>query len=191
MNIKNYETFLSFRKKLISLFPYASDAAMNLVDALSSFDAKSVIALCLSPDFMRGHDSIARAIQDYPAGRGKDKVIEIDIEKKMAAMFDQYLFETGDKYHFMALDVSSHPRPYAKKLTEKQIVHQNNPTPGQKPIAVGHNDSCLGLTNTSRWFLPLSLKRVPLTDSQINFGLTQVESMVNCLRVSERYTLER
>ena len=79
--------------------------------------------------------------------------------------------------HLFAIDVSATPHPYANKLKERQIVHANNPTPGQKPIAVGHQVSCLASTAPDQMSLPLSLKRVPFNESQTDFGLKQAENV--------------
>lgn len=167
-----------FRAAIIELFPYARDAAMNIVDALSSFDAKQVIALCLSPQFTRGHDSVTRAIQDYPSGRaaGKGKQQTID-HTEQTQQNHKALHEVQ---HHAAQKVKGF---LPKTLQDKQMVHSFTPTPGQKPIAVGHHLSCLGqVSSEHQWCLPLSLKRVPIDDSQIDFGLAQAES------VSELFT---
>ena len=165
---------------------------MNLVDALSSFNARSVIELCLSPEFTRGHDSIARAIQDYPHGRNNTEAGTDHVSAQAVQQLRKYIPDNGDSCHFFALDVSACQRPYAAKLKEKQIVHKSNPTPGQKPIAVGHNLSCLGLVSTGHsWCLPVSLKRVPLDESQTDFGLQQAETVThyfgdkNCIIASD------
>ena len=60
----SYHTLIQFRETVFSLFKFARDAAMNLLDALCSFDASSVIELSLSPFFERSHASVSRAIQD-------------------------------------------------------------------------------------------------------------------------------
>lgn len=148
---------------------------MNLLDALCSFDAKSVIELSLSPFFERSHASIPRAIQDYSAGRQGE---HIDIQEDFIPTLKEQALSRWDlPYHTFAIDVSPTPRPYAAKLKERQIVHANNPTPGQKPIAVGHQVSCVAATAPDELSLPLSLKRVPFGESQTEFGLEQAETV--------------
>ena len=70
----SYHTLIQFRETVFSLFKFARDAAMNLLDALCSFDASSVIELSLSPFFERSHASVSRAIQDYNSGRQGEHV---------------------------------------------------------------------------------------------------------------------
>jgi len=150
---------------------------MNLLDALCSFDANSVIELSLSPFFERSHASVSRAIQDYNSGRQGEHV---DIQDDFIPMLKERALSRWDlPYHMFAIDVSPIPRPYASNLKERQIVHANNPTPGQKPIAVGHQVSCLAATAPGELALPLSLKRVPLDVSQTDFGLEQAETVGN------------
>ena len=173
----SYHALIQFRESIFNLFKFARDAAMNLLDALCSFDAKSVIELSLSPFFERSHASIPRAIQDYSAGRqGEHTDIQADF---IPTLKEQALSRSDLPYHMFAIDVSPIPRPYAAKLEERQIVHANNPTPGQKPISVGHQVSCVAATAPNELSLPLSLKRVPFGESQTDFGLEQAETVGN------------
>ena len=171
----SYHTLIQFRETIFGLFKFARDAAMNLLDALCSFDASSVIELSLSPFFERSHASIPRAIQDYSSGRQGEHA---DIQEDFIPILKERALSRWDlPYHMFAIDVSPIPRPYANTLKERQIVHANNPTPGQKPIAVGHQASCLATTAPDELSLPLSLKRVPFDVSQTDFGLKQAETV--------------
>jgi DDE superfamily endonuclease len=175
-----YEKLKLFRQSIFERFPFARDAAMNLLDALCSHSAKSVIELSLSPHFKRQHHSVARAIQDYSAGRNGSDAAE-KILSQFTACLVEHRPQHNTPYHLLVLDVTPQVRPYAKKLP-RQIVHQFTPTPGQKPIAVGHAISVVGETSMQdNWFLPYDARQVPADDCQILFGLKQVESLTKNL----------
>ena len=70
------------------------------------------------------------------------------------------------KFFLFASDVTPAVRAYAKTLEDKSIVYSPNPSPGNKPIAVGHAYSvlaCLPEKSPSSpfpWVVPLSVDRV-------------------------------
>ena len=171
------KTFKDFRLAMYGVFGYAKDAAFELIDALSSSEKiNSVIELSLSPSFTRRHHSVARAIQDISYGRGKSKqTCNANLAKRITKTLCEHTPEyQKNEIVYGACDVTPNTTPYSKKLAEKQVVHQNTSTPGQKPIAIGHNLSCISLTTQdSNWALPVSLKRVPFNESQTLFGLKQ------------------
>ena len=170
-------SLIQFRNAVYELFQFAADAAMNLLDALVSFDANRVIELSLSPHFERQHHSVARAIQDHRCGR--NNAHPQDLNESVSQLIVQQLPQRdASACHFFALDVTAIKKPYAKKWLEKQMVHTHNPTPGQKPIAVGYHLSCLGsLSTENSWCLPFPLQPVPEQKSQISCGLDQVEQV--------------
>ncbi len=173
------EKLQAFRSDVYNKIPYAKDAFMNLVDALSSSQAKSVVELSLSPHFERAHHSIPRAIHDCTQGRdGRAEKCELNFVDCLSS----YSQSSADsKYHFLALDGTSQLKPYSKKLI-KGIVHQSTPTPGQKPIGVGQTISVVGETNIdNNWFLPYSAQRIPSDKSAITFGLEQASQVAQAL----------
>jgi len=164
---------MNFRQATYDFFPFAADAAMNLVDALSASSANSIIELSLSPHFTRRHSSIARAIQDYKQGRDKEKEVQCD----PAPFLSAHLPKNNEPCHFFAIDVSSVAKPYSKKLPCREIVHTNNVIPGQKPITIGLAVSCVNmLSRENTWSLPMASERVTQV-SQTIFGLQQAEKL--------------
>lgn len=164
---------MNFRQATYDFFPFAADAAMNLMDALSASPANSIIELSLSPHFTRRHSSIARAIQDYKQGRDKEKEVQCD----PAPFLSAHLPKNNEACHFFAIDVSSVAKPYSKKLPCREIVHTNTVIPGQKPITIGLAVSCVNmLSRENTWSLPMASERVTQV-SQTIFGLRQAEKL--------------
>ena len=67
--------------------------------------------------------------------------------------------------HIFFIECTSNPRPWARTLTEKSIVHALNPAPGNKHICVGHQYSVLAMPNENEsskkhWLIPLSIERI-------------------------------
>ena len=164
----------SFRAAVYGCVNYAKDAFMDLVDALSSFETKSVVELSLSPHFKRRHHSIPRAIHDCTSGRNGHGNQVLDFTN---CLIRHSTLNDDTKCRSMALDETPRPTPYSLKLP-KRIVHQATPTPGQKPIAIGQSISVLGEPRENgSWFLPYSAERVPSDQSAVLFGLEQVEKI--------------
>lgn len=71
-----------------------------------------------------------------------------------------------NKPHLFFTDCTANPRPYAKTIQQRGIVHSPNPAPGNKPICVGHQYSLLAMSpqgersKNGRWLIPISMKRV-------------------------------
>ncbi len=69
-------------------------------------------------------------------------------------------------FELMAVDCSSNPRIYSKKLEDRGVVHSPTKVPGQIPITVGHQySSVVFLPERSdpsepHWVVPLSTVRV-------------------------------
>jgi len=177
----NEDDFAAFRQSVYEHFKYAKDAAMNLLDSLCAYPAKSIIELSLSAHFKRQHHSVARAIQDYPEGRNSR--IKNQEQSDFLNLFLNHLPSRKDPYHYLALDVTPQPKPYSNKMKDKQVIHQFTPTPGQKPIAIGHNISCVGENLLEdAWFLPFSTEHVPFEQCQVAFGLNQAEQAFEKLK---------
>ena len=164
----------SFREAVYDCVNYAKDAFMELLDALSSFDANSVVELSLSPHFKRRHHSIPRALHDCSAGRDGLGNEELDFTM---CLIQHSALNNNTSYRSMALDETPQPTPYSSKLP-KRIIHQATPTPGQKPIAIGQSISVLGEPREhGAWFLPYSAQRVASDKSAVLCGLEQVENI--------------
>ena len=178
---KELATLKNFREKLYCLFPYRRDAVFNLLDALSSrgHESKSVIELSESKAFVRQYSSITDAISDGLSRTSFDKI-------------EQLVFNTTrDKdRHLFFLDCTNNPRPWAKKLTEKSIIHAPNPAPGNKPICVGHQYSVLSFSpdkerKKKHWLLPLSVERVKIDEKGNEKGMQQLVGQIRALGITD------
>lgn len=73
-------------------------------------------------------------------------------------------------------------RHYSPKLEDKTIVYQPTNTPGNKPIAVGHNYSLLAClpekTSPFPWVIPLDLSRVKSREKGHELGIDQYLSWI-------------
>ena len=115
------EKWQQFSQELYDLFIKRPEAIFNLLDALSSdgHQYKSVVEFTQSPCSIIT-DAITYGLQDA------------DFKKIQAQAFKN---TTAVAHFFYG------PRPYAKAMREKEIVHFPNPAPGNKPICVGHQYS--------------------------------------------------
>ena len=127
-----------FRERLYSLLPYRRDALFNLLDALTSrgHESKRIVELSEAKVFERQYSSITDAIADGLPKASFDRIEQTVFEATNGAGTEQVFFT----------DCTSNPRPWARTLTEKSIVHAPNPAPGNKPICVGHQYSVLAMS---------------------------------------------
>lgn len=163
-----------FRETLYSLFHKRKDAIMNLLDAISSsgHQSRSVVQLSESTCFKRKYSSITDAISNgLPTADWKA------ISKHtFKTVFD----DTAGKPPFFVIDCTPNPRPFSRKLSDRTITHQPNPAPGNKPICVGHQYSCLALSRTDawahnkKWIIPISMKRVSSNEKGNEVGMQQL-----------------
>ena len=181
------EKLRKFRDELYQLFPYRADALFNLLDALcaSGHQSRSVIELSESPAFSRKYSSITDGIAD-----GLSQVCFSDIEK--------LVFKTTAEPERAALffvDATPNPRPFARKLTERSMVHSPNPAPGNKPICVGHQYSVLTMAPAHRehadrnWQLPLSVKRVHVEEKSNEVGMQQLVEAIEQHELDDKLTI--
>ena len=176
----------TFRDKVYSLISKRKDATMELVDAVSSHGNKcgSVVELSEAPCFTRKYSSITDAISDGSLGS--------DFKKIQQLMFNTYDHDPKEPYRVFAMDATSHPRLHARKLIDRSIVHAANFTPGQKPITLGHEYSCIALLPQNKsdraknWLLPLSTDRVPSSDKPHEFGMIQFGELLKNLGLTEQ-----
>lgn len=149
-----------FRQHFYSFLGKRKDAIMNLLDSLSSFGhkARSVVQLSESSRFERGYSSVTDAIAD-----GLPTADWPSIEKlTFATTFDA---AAGRPPCFLT-DCTSNPRPFANKLSDRTMNHAPNPAPGNRPVCVGHQYSCVALLPSDpvarerKWVTPISMRRV-------------------------------
>lgn len=178
------EKLQSFRNNLYSLFPKRSDALLNLLDALcrDGHQYKSVVELSQSVSFERGYSSITDAIT-----RG---LTHADFKKIEALVFSNTK-ATDNRAHLFFTDCTANPRPYAKAMQQRGIVHSPNPAPGNKPICVGHQYSLLAMSpqgsrsKNGRWLIPMSMKRVDLNEKGNEAGVQQVVELMSDLGIED------
>lgn len=178
------ERLQNFRNNLYSLFTKRADALFNLLDALcrDGHQYKSVVELSQSVSFERGYSSITDAIT-----RGLNHA---DFKKIEALVFSNTK-AVDDSPHLFFTDCTANPRPYAKVMQQRGIVHSPNPAPGNKPICVGHQYSLLAMspqgkrTKNGRWLIPISMKRVDLNEKGNEAGVQQVVELINELGIND------
>ncbi len=131
------EFLAQFRNQLyekLHLYNWA-DCGMDLIDALASAQGvRSVVELSLQPAFRNRHPSgLFKAIRFFPLSG-----------QEMMALFAPYLpLPQQRPFRLLAVDTLPHPRPFAECLEDRGYIYAPNPTPGQKPIAIGHTCSLL------------------------------------------------
>ena len=148
---------------------------MELVDALCSYpEAKSVVELSLSPYFRRGHASLYEAIGDYQWKK--------DTLAHLAAPYVPKPVERP--FWLLGADVTPQPRPFSATLPDRGMVHQPNLLKSNKPVAIGHQYSTVGLLPEGEagvgksWVVPLSVERVATSEDKEMTGSRQVKRLL-------------
>lgn len=178
-----------FRHTLYACFPKRGDAIFNLLDALSSFahHCRSVVQLSKAPCFKRQYTSLTDAIADG--------LPRANWSAALRCFHKAACQNTSDEPYRFLLDVTHQPRPFAKKLQDKTIVHAPNPTPGNKPIAVGHSYSIVAqlpqdsLSLNNHWVLPLAAQRVTSQEKGHEIGLVQMKTLILELALTDKLCL--
>jgi len=62
---------------------------------------------------------------------------DADFKKIQVRVFN-YTRAEANRPHLFFTDCTSNPRPYAKAMREREIVHFPNHAPGNKPICAGY-----------------------------------------------------
>jgi len=178
------EKLQQFRQELYDLFNKRPDAIFNLLDAHScdGHQYKSVVELSQSPRFEREYSSITDAITHG--------LSDVDFKKIQTQVFN-HTRATVNRPHLFFTDCTNNPRPYAKVMREREIVHFPNPAPGNKPICVGHQYSLLAMApqgeraKNGRWLIPLSMQRVALDEKGNETGVQQVLELIDELDLED------
>lgn len=183
------DAITKLRRALYLNFPTRADAIMNLLDAISSSGhiARSVVQLSESPAFERCYTSITDAI-----ATGLPKANWNDLE---ATAFNQcFDAKVGEPPCFL-VDCTPNPRPFAKTLHDKSIVHAPNPAPGNKPICVGHSYSCTTLlpsdhhARDKKWVVPISARCVRSDELGHEVGMDQVLEHLNSFGLKDQLAI--
>ena len=176
MNTKTYTQELEqFRQQLYQNFNNRADTLMELVDAIcSNPDARSVVEYSLTPCFRRSYSTIFQAIKE----------MEWD-ELMIARLVVPFLPRPRQRlYWLLATDVTPQPRPFARTLPDRGMVHQPNPIKGNKPITVGHQYSSLVWLPEAEadvspsWVLPLMARRIRTNEDKELVGSEQIDALL-------------
>jgi hypothetical protein len=174
----------TFRSNIYSLFPSRQDAAMELVDSLSSnTHANSVVELSLNPLHRRNYCSITRAIDEYYAdATAADKQQQ---NRRLTKILSECCPPLKNRnYHLFGLDCTSQPRVFSKTLADRGLVHAPNPIFGNKPITIGHQYSLVVYfpeklqDNAPPWVIPVSSERVSTQQKGTLVGMKQIADCI-------------
>ncbi len=172
-----------FRIRLYSILPGRGDAAMDLIDALSSnLTARSVVELSLNPAFRRKWPSVTRTVDRFRSASSPQLawaervVLENELRRAVLELLDA----PARRGHWLiAVDGTPYARPHAQCLEDRSLVHRSDGTSGT-PVTVGHEYSTVvALPERARrdepaWVLPISSRRVPTTKTPATVAAEQV-----------------
>jgi hypothetical protein len=120
-------TLVKLRNCFRGLFPYNTDASIELIDAISSnTNAKSVVQLTENSRYTRHYSTLTPVISSfYKSKTKKAKECEAQLakaKKKIQNTLCQHI-ELDDEldYHLFGIDITPNPRPYAKKVSDRGL----------------------------------------------------------------------
>jgi len=145
----------------------AGDAQFELMDALLfSPPIRSFPELSLSPVFRRKWSSAYAAIEE---GKQDWEWLE--------GYFIQQIPAEGTQV--FALDGTAWPHPAAKTLADRQYVYSPTSAVSGKSIVVGHPHSILAWVRerNSSWAPPVSARRIPSRQTDVEIGVAQVKQL--------------
>jgi len=172
----NSDTLSGFRGDLYRCFCQASDALMNLADALlTETPAHSLPELALSPFFERRWPSLYEALQDA-------KIDRVALQK----LFVKYapLPAAGERL-VLGGDASSILRVASKTARDRTYVHASNLPEGTKPVRAGWQFSTLVVLpeQNSSWTYVLDTRRIHSEDTQASVMADQLTQVLPLLPV--------
>ncbi len=91
---------------------------------------------------------------------------------------------TSHLFYLLVTDATSIPRPFAKTLEDRHIVHAPNPAPSNKPIAVGHKYSTIAILpeknghSAPPWAIPLSIEQIPSHQTDNSVASRQIRMLL-------------
>lgn len=179
------ERLKRFRQEIYSSLKRRKDAAMNLLDAISSFghQSRSIVQLSEARCFERKYSSVTDAISDgLPTADWR----------ATSKHTYQLLFENKlQQIPCFLTDCTGNPRAFSKKLADKTVTHHPNPAPGNKPICVGHQYSCTALlpsdwsVQNKKWIIPLSMHRVNSNQKGNEVGVQQILDHISDFKLTD------
>ena len=173
----------NFRDRIYRFFPSRQDAAMELVDALSSNKtATSVVELSLSPLHRRNYCSITRVLDEYmPLDATVARQQEQILTKLLASLCP---IEQKRAFHLFAVDCTPEPRVFSPTLEDRSYVYAPNTVCGNKPVTIGHKYSIAVYlpekpdSNSPPWLIPLACTRVDTTQNGELVGMEQIAACI-------------
>ena len=173
----------NFRDKIYHFFEHRQDAAMELVDALSSnTSAKSVVELSLNPMHRRNYCSITRVLDELIPETEKEKKQK---RRSLTKLLSEHcLLDKKEHYHVFAVDCTPSPRIFSPTLEDRSFVYAPNTIRGNKPITIGHQYSIAAYlpkkeeNNAPPWIVPLSCQRVATDQKGITIGMQQINECI-------------
>ena len=171
-----------FRDKIYQCFPSRRDAAMDLVDALSSNKtATSVVELSLSPLHRRNYCSITRVLDEYMP---PDAVVAHQQKQTLTKLLSSLCPSASPRtFHLFAVDCTPEPRVFSPTLEDRSYVYAPNTVCGNKPVTLGHKYSIAAYlpeksANTPPWLIPLACMRVDTTQNGELIGMEQIAACI-------------
>ena len=173
----------NFRDRIYRFFPSRQDAAMELVDALSSNKtATSVVELSLSPLHRRNYCSITRVLDEYmPLDAEVAHQQEQTLTKLLSSLCPM---EQQRAFHLFAVDCTPEPRVFSPTLKDRSYVYAPNTVCGNKPVTIGHKYSIAVYlpeksgSSTPPWLIPLACTRVDTTQNGELVGMEQIAACI-------------
>ena len=111
----------------MDFFPYNTDAAIELVDSLSTnLQAKSPVELSLNPCHSRHYSSLPHVIGGYYKSREtrieeSRKALDKANEKIQHSLCQNIGMDSGPEYHLFAIDVTPNKTTLCKKTSGQGI----------------------------------------------------------------------
>lgn len=172
-----------FRDKIYQFFPSRRDAAMELVDALSSNKtATSVVELSLSPLHRRNYCSITRVLDEYMP---LDTVVAQQQDQSLTKLLSNLCpVDQKRAFHLFVVDCTPEPRVFSPTLEDRSYVYAPNTVCGNKPVTIGHKYSIAAYlpekstANVPPWLIPLACTRVDTTQNGELIGMEQIAACI-------------
>ena len=176
-----------FRHNLFQNIPKKASCVLNLLDALCADGrrAKSIVELSTSKYFQRNYCSVTRAITDG--------LPSIDWSSSLSMV--SRAGNSSTPYRRFVLDVTPLSRSHSLKLKDRSCVYSPNPTPGNKPITIGHQYSVLAELPEGKgmerknWVLPRSCERVSSSANGSVLGMKQMKEVQKQLEIEKQRIL--
>jgi len=168
--MEQFNRFIEFRQAVYDHgLTRARDAQFELVDALLlSPPIRSFPELSLSPVFQRQWPSVYAAIEEGEQDWGW-----------LESHFVQQIPAQG--LLVFPLDGTAWPHPSARTMLDRQYVYSPTKVINSRSVVVGHPYSVLAWApeRGSSWAPPVSVRRVPSQQTEIEVGVTQVKELVH------------